>query len=219
MKAIYFVLSLIAVAMAGNCGTYSVDCADGLLKSGSSHAEIYVSCGLDGYVSQYEVKRTEYSATKCAGESSALYKYKYKTVKADDATDKNNASYKATLTKATIRSDDVASFTKNLKCTPAMKEGKTYSVDEITCNLLIIDIFAGAKEALNKETSVAIKFEEEKMTMVGGLSTGIYTKSGSFWGCWQTWSLVLLIVGIILVIAIIVAVILLSKKKSLPKKK
>ena len=224
MKAVYFVLSLIAVAMAGNCGTYSIECSDGILKSGSSHYEAYISCGFDGFVSVVEVENTQYAATKCAGEPSAVTNYKYKTVKAADATDKNNAKYKATLVKATVRSDDVASFTKGLDCTPAMEQGKTYSMDEIACNVILIgNIFKGAKESLNKEVDMTVKFEEEKkMTVAGGLVIGAYTKTGSFWGCWQVWSLILLIVGIVVVIAIIaVVIIMLSKKskKDLPKKK
>lgn len=225
MKAVYLILSLIAVAMAGNCGTYSIQCTDGILQSGSSHYEAYISCGFDGFVSVVEVENTQYAATKCAGEPSAITSYKYETEKVADATDKNNANYKATLVKATIRSDDVASFTKGLDCTPAMEQGKTYSMDEIACTVFIIgNIFKGAKDSLNKEVDMAIKFEEEsKMTVVGGLVIGSYTKTGSFWGCWQAWSLTLLIVGIVLVIVIIVLVIvLLTKKKGkkdLPKKK
>ena len=169
------------------------------------------------------MENTQYTATKCAGEPSAITTYKYETVKAADATDKNNANYKATLVKATVRSDDVASFTKNLDCTPAMEQGKTYSMDEIACDFLFVNIFKGAKDSLNKEVDMTVKFEEEsKMTVAGGLVLGAYTKTGSFWGCFQVWSLILLIVVIVVVIALIaVAIIMLSKKgkKDLPKKK
>ena len=104
-----------------------------------------------------------------------------------------------------------------------LEQGKTYSMDEIACDFLFVNIFKGAKDSLNKEVDMTVKFEEEsKMTVAGGLVLGAYTKTGSFWGCFQVWSLILLIVVIVVVIALIaVAIIMLSKKgkKDLPKKK
>lgn len=99
MRSIFVLSAIFTIVLAGSmlqywvtyvdCGTYTTECVNGLLNTGSSRATAYVTCNMDGYVSHYDVKRNEYAATKCAGDSSAITKYTYKTKKVADATNKS----------------------------------------------------------------------------------------------------------------------------------
>lgn len=104
-----------------------------------------------------------------------------------------------------------------------MKNGKKYDLTEISCvagKVITVDIFAVTKALIGKYADVSIKFENNQASFSNYLGT-TFVKSSSFWGCFQGWSLTLLIVVIVIVIAaIVVGVIMCTKgKKSLPKKK
>lgn len=137
----------------------------------------------------------------------------------------DNAKYNTTLESVTVTSDDVATYTKGMTCTPEMKNGKTYDITEFTCTVKVIianiDIFEATRKVIGKFYDVVVKFENNKATFSNQLGY-TFVKSSSFWGCFQGWSLTLLIIFIIIVIAAIVfAVIAFTKKgkgKQIPKK-
>ena len=119
----------------------------------------------------------------------------------------------------TVKSNNVNAIKElYLTCSPEMKEGKTYNIQDISCTLLTVDLFAGWKSSVGKTSDMSIKFEGKKMTLVGSFS-GELNKSSSFWGCFQVWSLILLIVVVIIVIVVIVLVsVKCCCSKKLPKK-
>lgn len=111
-----------------------------------------------------------------------------------------------------------------MTCTPEMKKGKTYSLKDIRCvykvGFVEINMFDAYSKIIGKSYDVVVKFENNQANFS---NQGSYTfvKSSSFWGCFQGWSLTLLIIVIVLIIVlIVVAVILASKKgkKNIPKK-
>lgn len=112
-----------------------------------------------------------------------------------------------------------------MKCTPEMKNGKTYDLTEFTCTkkVIVIDVdyFQVIREFIGKYFDVTIKFENNQAQFSNQLGYN-FVKSSSFWGCFQGWSLTLLIVLIVLVIVGIVLAIVLPMKgkkgKELPKK-
>lgn len=104
-----------------------------------------------------------------------------------------------------------------------MKNGKKYDLTEISCvagKVITVDVFAAMKAFIGTYFDVAIKFENNQATFSNQLGY-TFVKSSSFWGCFQGWSLTLLIIVIVIVIAaIVVGIIMCTKgKKSLPKKK
>lgn len=131
-----------------------------------------------------------------------------------------NAQYDALLNKMTVKSNNVNAIKElYLTCSPEMKEGKTYNIQDISCTLLTVDLFAGWKSSVGKTSDMSIKFEGKKMTMISGSFTGELNKSSSFWGCFQVWSLILLIVVVIVVIVLIVFLSMkCCCKNKLPKK-
>ena len=70
-----------------DCGTYVTDCSKAWIGDGSSKKTAYVTCGLNGYVSHYDIKEEVFNDEKCEGEVIAAYQYLYRTKKYDDATD------------------------------------------------------------------------------------------------------------------------------------
>lgn len=49
----------------------------------------YVTCGLNGYVSHYDIKEEYYAEKNCQGDLTATYQYLYRTKKYEDQTDKS----------------------------------------------------------------------------------------------------------------------------------
>lgn len=130
------------------------------------------------------------------------------------------------MEKATIKSSDTDTLaSRKVVCTPAIKEGKTYSLKDMTCKLFVADLWAVYRDSLDKEVEDDVIFEgsEESRTMFFPRdSLKKYTKVSNFLGCWEWWSITLLILGIIVVIILIVVItISVSKKKSkkMPKRK
>lgn len=71
----------------------------------------------------------------------------------------------------TVKSNNVNAVKElYLTCSPEMKEGKTYNIQDISCTLLTVDLFAGWKSSVGKTSDMSIKFEGKKMTMVGSFS-------------------------------------------------
>lgn len=131
-----------------------------------------------------------------------------------------NAQYDALLNKMTVKSNNVNAIKElYLTCSPEMKEGKTYNIQDISCTLLTVDLFAGWKSSVGKTSDMTIKFEGKKMTLTSNSFIGELNKSSSFWGCFQVWSLILLIVVVIVVIVLIVFLSMkCCCKNKLPKK-
>ena len=136
----------------------------------------------------------------------------------------DNAKYDTTVESVTVSTDNVEAFTKGMTCTPEMKKGKTYSLKDIRCvykvGFVEINMFDAYSKIIGTSYDVVIKFENNQANFSnqGGYT---FVKSSSFWGCFQGWSLTLLIIVIVLIIVlIVVAVILISKKgkKNIPKK-
>lgn len=128
------------------------------------------------------------------------------------------------LKKATMKSSDTdALANRKIICTPAAKQGKTYSWKDITCKLFKIDMWSLYRDRLNSgEFKSTVVFKDQQLSFSAGATIN-YKKVSSFLGCWQWWSILLLIVGIIIVVvAIVVLVMCLVKrkgsKKSGPKK-
>ena len=138
----------------------------------------------------------------------------------------DKAKYDITLNKATFKSPDVEELERRkVICTPKADEGKTYSLKDITCKILMINIWSDVQKNLGYTSEGYVIFEgnEEERTLY--FQKDIYkkyNKVSSFLGCWEWWSITLLILGIIIVIALIVFLTIkfTSKKgKSMPKKK
>ena len=70
-----------------DCGTYITDCGKAWIGEGSSKKTTYVTCGLNGFVSHYDIVEESFSDDKCEGEVIAKYQYLYRTKKYDDQTD------------------------------------------------------------------------------------------------------------------------------------
>lgn len=105
-----------------------------------------------------------------------------------------------------------------------MENGKKYDLTEFTCVYKVafieVNLFEAITAVIGKYYDVVIKFENNQATFSNQLGYN-FVKDSSFWGCFQGWSLTLLIIAIILVIVIIVVVIILVSKKgkkALPKK-
>lgn len=104
-----------------------------------------------------------------------------------------------------------------------MENGKKYDLSEFSCTMgtiIKVNYFAAIEAFIGKYFDVVAKFENNQVTFSNQLGYN-FVKSSSFWGCFQGWSLTLLIVVIILIIVLIVVAIVLSKKKGkkdLPKK-
>ena len=122
-----------------------------------------------------------------------------------------------------MKSSDINALSnRKVICTPAAKQGKTYSWKDITCKLFFIDLWSLYRERLNgNEIDTTVIFENNQLTFTAETDYN-YKKISSFLGCWQWWSILLLIVGIIVVIVIIVCVVMHCVKgkgsKSAPKK-
>ena len=104
-----------------------------------------------------------------------------------------------------------------------MEDGKKYDLTEFACfykfGPIEINLYEAYTAMIGKYYDVVIKFENNQATFSNRLGYN-FVKSSSFWGCFQGWSLTLLIIAIILVIVIIVVVIILVSKKgkkALPK--
>ena len=81
---------------------------------------------------------------------------------------------------------------------------KSNDINDITCTLAGLDVFKAMKSAVGKTSDMSAKFNEKELTMVSGAYTGTLTKSSGFWGCFEVWSLILLIVVIIVIILLII---------------
>ena len=138
----------------------------------------------------------------------------------------DKAKYDITLNKATFKTSDVDELEKRkVICTPKADEGKTYSLKDITCKILMINIWSDAQKNLDQTSEGYVVFdgtEEERTLYFQKDIYKKYNKVSSFLGCWEWWSITLLILGIIIIIALIVFLtIKLTKKnsKAMPKKK
>ena len=60
------------------------------MGDGSSKMVAYVTCGMNGFVSHYDIKEEYYAGKNCQGDMTATYKYLYRTKKYSDQTDKSN---------------------------------------------------------------------------------------------------------------------------------
>lgn len=110
-------------------------------------------------------------------------------------------------------------------CTPAISEGKTYSLQDITCKVLMVDFWSSYRNRIGETKEGGVYFggsEDSKTLLFPTESLFKYTKVNNFYGCWEWWSVLLIIVAIIVVIALIVfiAISVTNKKsKKTPKKK
>lgn len=130
-----------------------------------------------------------------------------------------DATYDALLKSTTMKSNDLVAFGNfHFTCTPAVKKGKTYDINDITCTLAGLDMFKAMKSAVGKTSDMSAKFNDKELTMISGAYTGTLTKSSGFWGCFQLWSLILLIVVIIVIILLIVLLIVKCTSKKTIKK-
>ena len=73
-----------------DCGTYETNCGNALMGDGSSKMVAYVTCGMNGFVSHYDIKEEYYAGKNCQGDMTATYKYLYRTKEYSDQTDKSN---------------------------------------------------------------------------------------------------------------------------------
>lgn len=137
----------------------------------------------------------------------------------------DESNYDVTLTKATFESSDLETLSnRKVSCTPAIKEGKAYSLKDVTCKALMINLWKSYSDRLDKTYEGKVVFggtEDERTMYFLADSLVNYKKVSNFLGCWEWWSITLLIIGIILVIGIIVyvTIILTNKKSKMPKKK
>lgn len=69
------------------------NCSKAWIGDGSSKKTAYVTCGLNGFVSHYDIKEELYGDDKCEGDAIATYQYLYRTKKYEDATDKSKRSF------------------------------------------------------------------------------------------------------------------------------
>ena len=131
-----------------------------------------------------------------------------------------------TLSKATVRSDDVETLAdRHITCVPDMQQGKTYSWTDITCKVLVLDLWAIYRERLGDTVSSQVSFSDDdsgvrRISIVSTFTSyASVPKTSSFWGCWSWWSILLVVLAVIIVIAIIVVVIIVVTKKGKGGKK
>ena len=118
---------------------------------------------------------------------------------------------------------------KNRKviCTPELSEGKAYSLKDVTCKVLMVNLWSSMADRLGKTFDGVVEFsgnedEGERFMKFKADSYMTYKRVSTFLGCWEWWSITLLILGIIIVIVGIVfcTIYFTSKKsKTVPKKK
>lgn len=130
-----------------------------------------------------------------------------------------DTTYTLTTSKVTVRSDDVATLTKGCTCIPTMKEGKTYSITDITCDttgIIKVDLFLVQRSMLESSSSSRIAFADNKMRIYSSAFSGSYTKTSTWGSIW--WTILIVVVIVIVVVAIVCAVLaVLCKKKTLKK--
>ena len=136
----------------------------------------------------------------------------------------DSAKYNTTVESVTVSTDRVEEFTKGMTCTPEMKKGKPYSIKALRCvyklGIIEINLFDAYSKIIGTNYDVVVKFENNQATF-SNQAGYTFVKSSSFWGCFQGWSLTLLIVLIVVIIVVIVVVIVLASKKgkkNIPKK-
>ena len=102
----------------------------------------------------------------------------------------------------------------HITCNPSISQGKKYSFKDVECGIYGLNPWSRYSK-LDQDQKGTIVFADN--TMKFSLEYNIaYTKQSSFLGCWQWWSITLLVLVIIIVIVVIV--LLIVKKPSLKKK-
>ena len=218
-----------------DCGVYSNGCEHITGFPWSSISEYKVACGFDGYVKKVSKTIDFYPDSKCEDKAFITNTYTYELTKKDGEVGRNflvlvntvdSAKYDVTLTDATIESSDITEMeNRKVICTPKLSEGKTYDLKEVTCKILNINYWSATQRNIGVTREGFILFdgsEEEKTFRFDVDIFKTYKRVSTFLGCWEWWSITLLIVGIIVIIAAIVGItIVLTKKKSknMPKKK
>lgn len=218
-----------------DCGVYSNGCEHISGFPWSSVSEYKVACGFDGYVKKVSKTIDFYSDSKCEEDAFITNTYTYELAFKDGEVGKHlqfsvnsvdSAKYDVTLTDATIKSSDLSEMeNRKVICTPKLSEGKTYDLKDVTCKILGINFWSATQENIGRTREGFVLFdgsEEERTFRFDVDIFKTYKRTSTFLGCWEWWSITLLIVGIIVIIAAIVGVtIFLTKKKSknMPKKK